>query len=492
MENGILAGMARLSKSRIMNALQCTRRVRLEHQHPELAEVSDAAQAVFATGHAVGELAVALYGGEGGHFIDYGEDLGDALRETRQRMGATPRRPIFEATLEHQGVLVREDVLLPAGEGWRVIEIKATTSLKPQHLQDCAIQAWVHRGAGHRLEGIALGHLDREFVYAGDGDYRGLITEVDLSREVEELQPSVPTWVAQARDALAGAAPDPGVGQHCYQPYECPFVGHCWPADAEYPVQGLKGMRKRLGDWVARGYRDLREVPVDELRGQQLRIARVTRSGKPEIDPAAGRFMRALDYPRYYLDFETVAPAIPVWPDTRPYEALAVQYSCHIERRAGELDHREFLDLSGSAPMRALAEQLIDDLGTHGPVLMFTPYERGVILALAERCRELGPALRAIADRLVDLHPVIREAYYHPDMLGSWSIKAVLPTIAPDLDYTTLAGVSEGQAASAAFLRAIDPGTDAGERERLRQELLEYCRRDTEGMVRLVEFFAAH
>ncbi len=133
---------------------------------------------------------------------------------------------------------------------------------------------------------------------------------------------------------------------------------------------------------------------------------------------------------------------------------------------------------------------MIADLETEGPVLMYTSYERGVIEGLAAMFPDLAEALQAIADRLVDLHPVTKDNYYHPDMVGSWSIKAVLPTIAPDMDYAKLEGIQEGMGASVAYLEAIDPETSAERKEEIREELLKYCKHDTEAMVRLVAFFS--
>ena len=484
--------MIRLSKSRIMSSLQCLKRVHLEVNRPELVEIDAATQAVFDIGHAVGEIAVQAYRGAGGEYIEYEAGLEAAVQRTRELMAAAKPVPIFEATLRHGGVLVREDILLPAGDSWRVVEVKASTSVKAPHVQDCAIQAWVHQGAGYPLDGIALGYVNNQFVYRGDGDFTGFIAEQDLTREVLELQPSVPIWVESAQVAVEGPMPRVPVGQHCFSPYECPFISYCWPMDTQYPILGLKGSRQKLGQFVAAGYRDIREVPLADLSESQLRIARVTRAGDPELSPEAGEFVRALAYPRYYLDFETVGPAIPAWPGTRPYETLPFQYSCHVESAPDAVGHREFLDLSGEPPMRALAEQLIRDLGQSGPVLMYTAYEKGVLLGLAERFADLAGALQAIIDRLVDLYPVTKQCYYHPDMLGSWSIKAVLPTIAPELDYARIDGVKEGNEASAAFLEAIRDETPPEERQRIRGELLRYCQRDTLAMVRLSRFFAAH
>ncbi len=480
-----------LSKSRIMSSLQCLKRVYLEVHRRDLAEFSAAAESAFATGHEVGDMAIRLLGGVNGTYIDYpGGSFAPALRRTRTLLNSLFREPIYEATLESDGVLVREDILLPDGDSWRIIEVKASTRLKPEHVSDCAIQAWVHLNAGVPLSRITLAHIDRQFTYAGDGDYHGLLIENDVTDEVMALLPSVPVWIDHARAAIAGHMPEVPVGLHCASPYECPFMNFCWPRDTPFPVTGLGGGRKRLGEWVSAGYRDIRDVPLDEISSEnQLRIRRITSAGQAELLPGAKQFVRALAYPRFYLDFETVAPAIPRWAGTRPYQVLPFQWSCHIERSDTEQEHAEFIDLSGELPLRRLAETLIDRLESAGPVLMYTDYERRVIDGLAAGLPDLAKALQRISARLVDLHPVARANYYHPDMLGSWSIKAVLPTIAAEMDYAGLGEIHEGTAASAAYLEAIDPATPADRKEEIRHRLLAYCKHDTEALVRLVEFF---
>jgi hypothetical protein len=484
--------MVRLSKSRVMASLQCLRKVWLEVHRRDLAKYSAATQAAFNIGHTVGDIAIEIYGRGRGETIPYnGGSLAPAIRQTRGLMDSLFPEPLFEATLEHEGVLVREDVLLPAGGSWHIIEVKASTKLKPEHEQDCAVQAWVHEGAGYSFERIALAHVDNQFVYEGQGDYSDLLVEEELTETVRGLMPSVPGWVSRAKEAVDGPEPEVAVGQHCFAPYECPFIKYCWPMASQYPVIGLMGAKKKLGKLVVEGYTDIRDVPADKLETENhLRIRRVTRSGKAEILPEAGAFMRDLAYPRYYLDFETVGPPVPVWAGTRPYQVLPFQWSCHVEHKDGPLDHLEFLDLSGAPPMRICAERLISDLGSEGPILVYTTYERGVLNGLMERYPDLAGQLQALVDRLADIAPPIKAAYYHPDMMGSWSLKAVLPTIAPDLDYTALDGVHEGTEASGAYLEAIDPETSSDRREEIRRQLLEYCKYDTLAMVRLVAFFA--
>ena len=480
-----------LSKSRLVSAWQCLKRVHLEKHHPELGVITPQVRSLWATGHEVGAVAQQTWGAPGAVEIEYDRHIGRLVTMTRELIDGGADFPIFEATFRYEGVLVRVDVLLPDAGGWRIIEVKASTSVKDYHVLDCAIQDWVLRNAGIDVTGVSLAHVNNRFVYPGNGDYDGLLLEHDLTEEVRTLEPAVLELVGRARDAVTGPRPDVAVGAHCGSPYDCPFIGFCWPADSEYPIAGLGGGKAKLGEYVALGYRDIRDVPAELITAEtQQRIHRVTCSGEPELLDAARRALEALPYPRYYLDFETIAPAVPFWAGTRPYAALAVQWSCHIEESAGQFRHAEFLDLSGDPPMRPLALALIDALGGEGPVFMWTRYEEGVLKSLAELYPDLEPAIAGIIDRLFDLHPLVRENYYHPDMLGSWSIKSVIPTINPGMDYAKLEGIREGTAASDGFIEAIRPDVGPDRKAELDQQLRRYCRFDTEAMVEIAHFLA--
>jgi predicted RecB family nuclease len=177
-----------------------------------------------------------------------------------------------------------------------------------------------------------------------------------------------------------------------------------------------------------------------------------------------------------------------MWAGTRPYQSLPFQWSCHIEQANGDIDHAEFLDRSGEPPMRLLAEALLATLGNRGPIFSYTGFEKGVISGLSDMFPDLSASLRAVVGRLVDLHKITKEHYYHPAMRGSWSLKAVLPTVAPDLRYDALDEVQHGYAAGLAYLEVIDAATDTARRDELIDALLEYCKLDTLALVRLARF----
>ena len=179
-----------LSKSRLISAWQCLKRVHLEKNHPEFGEVSSQTESLWATGHLVGEISQQLYGTPDSVEIAFDKRLGIMLNKTRELIEGGANFPIFEATFRHEGVLVRVDVLMPDADGWRIIEIKASTSVKEYHVLDCAIQDWVLRNTGIDVTAVSLAHINNRFVYPGDNDYDGILVEHDLTDEVRALEPA--------------------------------------------------------------------------------------------------------------------------------------------------------------------------------------------------------------------------------------------------------------------------------------------------------------
>ncbi len=481
--------MAGLSKSRLMSFLQCPKRLWLEKHQPELAQISAATEAAFATGHEIGDIARQLYDSDGtGTLISGADGMAAALRDTAAALAGPAATPLFEATFERDGLLIRADVL--DRQAKRLVEVKSSTSCKDEHITDCAIQAWVLETSAVAPKLVVLAYVNNQFVYQGEGDYRGLLVERDLSAAIGAQKQKVPAWLAVAKRTVEGDCPDAAIGRRCRAPYACAFIAHCWP-DTDYPLTTLPGVSGRLDALIAQGYKDVRELPAASAGGREAqRVWRVARSGQPEVNDSARKVLAALGWPRYYLDFETIGGAIPRWAGARPYQAIPFQWSLHVESAPGQLDHAECLDLGAELPARAVATALLAAIGTRGPVLTWTGYEKQCLGTLAAFCPELADALAAVVERLVDLHPIVKAAYCHPAMKGSWSIKALLPTIAPDMDYAQLEGVHDGGGAQQAWVDAVAPQTTAARRSELRGQLLRYCAHDTLAMVRVLHFFA--
>ena len=97
----------RLSKSRLNAFRQCPKRLWLEVHRSDLKVESAEVQARYAVGHRVGEIAQLDY--PDGVLIAPGNNLAQALADTP--LALQQGRPLFEATFEHAGLLVRADLL---------------------------------------------------------------------------------------------------------------------------------------------------------------------------------------------------------------------------------------------------------------------------------------------------------------------------------------------------------------------------------------------
>ena len=421
-----------LSKSKIMAGRQCEKRLWLEVYRSDLIEYGSDVEQRFAAGDNVNDIARAQY--PDGVLVSYDHGANAAVEHTRRLLKEQPGTPIFEATFKAHDVLVRVDILKPCREGYELIEVKSSTSVKDHHYADSAVQTWVLESAGIPVKAIYLCHIDNQFVYPGNGDYRGLFRYEDITQKVRELSREVPQWVQRYREMLNGGEPEIETGPQCTDPYSCPFIDYCRGEETEYPLRYMprpRGTRQVMDALTAEGIEDIRDIPEGRLSNEnQKRVRRVTITGEPELTPESAE-ISAYGYPRYYLDFETIQFAVPIWEGTRPYQALPFQWSCHIELARGEFQHEEYLDTSGNSPMRTCAESLIEITGEKGPIFAYSSYEKTVLNALIARYPDLAEDLHKLTDRLVDLLPIVRRTYYHPDMYGSWSIKNVLPTMVP-------------------------------------------------------------
>lgn len=484
----------RLSKSKVIAGRQCLKRLWLQIHKRDVAG-NPGNDLVLAMGHEVGAAAQSVY--PHGVMLGSHENIRDSLTRTQAWVAAKDPAVAFEATFQADNVLVMADVVERKKDGLHLIEVKGSTSVKDYYRDDVAVQTYVMTCAGHQPASVKLRVIDNSFIYRGDGDYAGLFKDEDVTAEATGRTHEVASWVSAQQEMLAGREPDIAMGTQCNLPYACEFqdycLAQCGVVPAEYPVAILPRGGRLIEELESEGYSDLRDVPAARLGTQTLflRVRDASRSGNPYLDPAAAVELGKVGFPRYYLDFEGINPAVPRWAGTRPYQQLPFQWSLHIEQADGSLEHRAYLHTSPDAPMRPAMEQLLAVIGNRGTVFVYNQsYEGGVLTAMAKMFPDLAEQLGAIPKRFIDLLNVARRHYYHPAMKGSWSIKSVLPTIAPELDYGNLGEVQEGGGAQQAFLEIIATDTTGERRSQLIHDLERYCARDTFAMVKIVEVFS--
>jgi predicted RecB family nuclease len=480
-----------LSKSRFIAGLQC--HLRLWHQcyNRELAsEVTPSQQAIFEAGHEVGRLATRLY--PGGTLIE--EDHlhhAEAVETTLAAINNPDVPAIFEAAFTHDDVRIRVDVLERLENGaWNLVEVKSATSVKQVYLSDVAVQFGVLSGSGYNISRAGILHLNNQYVYDGKQlKLDNLFTFSDLTEQVLDLQQEIPSMLAEQKGMLV--APDPPEvlpSRHCTNPYVCEFWDHCTADMPEFWIMYLTGIREeRLIELAALGVEDIRYIPKDfPLTELQERIRSCIVNREEYVAPELDDELTKVEYPIHFLDFETVSPAIPCYPETRPYQAIPFQWSDHVLSEEGDLVHCSYLFKEDTDPREDFAVTLLETLGDSGTVFTYSNYERRMVTELAEYLPQRSGQLLATLDRFKDLQALIKRHFYHTAFYGSFSLKSVLPALVSSMSYDDLL-IQEGTHASLQYLQMLNPETPPEERKKIEEALLAYCSHDTLAMVKIRE-----
>ncbi len=448
-----MASRYRLSKSRFTAGLQCHKQLWWKVHEPDAPELvpSPAQQAVFDQGTRVGEVARTYV--PGGALVDaphnaFARRLATTKRLLEQRVPA-----IYEASFDAGSVYAAVDILERDGDGFRLIEVKSSTKVKDEHLPDVAVQLHVLRAAGLDVACAELMHLNRECAYP---DLADLFVREDVTGAAEAWQPELPELIAGQLRMLAGGLPDVAIGEHCRTPYECPFIGRCWAGVPEHHVSTLYRAPHGGAALIAQGFETIAELPPDGLNAIQARQRVAVLTGRLVVEPGLAHALRVFAPPLAFLDFETVAPAIPVWDGCHPYDQVPVQFSCDVEAAGGTLAHHEWLAEGPGDPRPELARALVAACAGARTVVAYNAhFERGCIERLAEAVPELADDLLAIAARLADPLPIVRAHVYHPDFHGSFSLKSVLPALVPAVPPVVSAELAPGACSSRA---EVSPG----------------------------------
>ena len=478
-----------LSKTTFMYGCQCTKRLHLHKYQPELKNpVDERVQYVKDSGSAIGILAQQLFPGG----VDASPPDTYSYQESvvkTQELIAQGATIIYEAVFQYEGALCALDILVKEGNAWHAYEVKGSAGVKEQHVKDAAFQYFVITHCGITLDDISIVHLNNKYIRKGDIVVQQLFRKQSILKEVVEEQSLIQQKIYQLKNVLTQAQPEIDIGPHCFAPYACDFMNHCWAhipkTDSVFDL-GLNAAWKLYAD----GYLHLDQIPQDYFLSKSV-AQQLThyRSGEPFVNQEALQsFLMSLQYPVYFLDFETVWPGVPEFDNTSPFQQIPFQFSIHVQRSAGDAaEHYEFLGDGKADPRKTFTHEMITALGTTGTILCYNAtFEKTRIKELVKLFPQYEAQLQEITTRIADLMtPFQKRWYYHPEFKGNYSIKNVLPVLCPDLRYDTLP-IREGDTASKVYaqLKLQDKDTGALQRE----DLLAYCKMDTLAMVRILDW----
>lgn len=412
-----------------------------------------------------------------------------AAQVTAELLDMPSTGTLFEAAFVVGKFVGRADILKREAGGWHVLEVKSsfsdTTGIEGL-IDDLAYTVFVLRRSGLSVQKASLVLLSRGFRY-GDGSDR-LFEIVDKTVEadtrVAEFEETADSIV---RTLFSDDRPSPVLVSECR---DCEFFKtDCLGVGVLHSVLEIPGLHHtKLKRLSAAGIIDLSKLPNDlNLNDRQESARTATIAGTLSVKPGLVAALHSLQWPCYYLDFETMTTVMPVYDGHGCHRQVLTQFSIHRKHALdAEPSHSDYLADATRACERILAEALIRELGDRGSIIVYSTFEKTCIRGLRDAFPDLAPALQQILDRLTDILPIVRDHVSHPGFRGSFSIKKVLPTLIPTLSYRDLE-VADGETAIARFARMARAEISCENIEITRQYLLKYCKLDTFAMVQLHE-----
>ncbi len=445
--------MRLLSKSAFMYGKQCPKRLFLHYFKPQVKDPMDEdQQAIFQRGTDIGQLALQLF--PGGFNAQQNEPFHSMVTVNNTKKLLKHYDVIYEAAFEANGLICAVDMLVKRNGKYYAYEVKGTNSVKPTHLADAAFQYYVLTQSSINVAAFSIVHFNRDYVRMGAINVNQLFTATEITEQVISMQTEIDKHAAQLKILLQNKVePDILMGNHCNNPYPCNFQNYC-------------------------------SALMPELEEEPAYIA----SEQIMLDPGAVKsWFKQLKYPLYYLDFETVMYGVPEFDYSSPYQQIPFQFSLHVQSKLNApIHHVGFLGNGLTDPREELIKDLLQGIGNSGSIVVWNAtFERSCLQKLAINFPQYAKPIEGIINRLVDLMVPFRnqsiksEAFY-----GSYSIKAVLPVMIPELSYQNLE-IQDGGTASTIYAALKD--LDETEREKYRKQLLAYCELDTLAMLKILE-----
>jgi hypothetical protein len=394
---------------------------------------------------------------------------------------------LLDAVFEHAGARVEIDVLeRAAGDSWRIVLLVADERAREADRERAGLTAFTLRGCGLRAGRIEIWLPDAARARGpGPIDWSLFFRRLDVTRDAGLLAADAPADLARLGAVLTASAP-PRIepSPHCFRPARCPHRADCTRPFALDWIGHLPRLRPELRHQLGEcGVRRIDEIPEDvSLAPEQRAARRALRAGGLWISAQLGQVLSGFGPPAAFLDFEAFAPAIPLYPDTRPFQAIPVQWSLRVLDPSGRTARAEFLaDLDGD-PRPAFAEALLEAAGPPElPVVVYSPFESEVLAELARVLPARADRLMRLRARLRDLQGVVRLHAYHAEQRGAYGLKRVLPAFVPDFCWDDL-GVAGGGAAHDTWLALARGELAPVAAGRARSDLAAYCARDTEAL----------
>ena len=400
----------------------------------------------------------------------------------------------FQQTVESNGFLARADITVSLGEKIvDIFEVKASTKVKPEHVYDIAFQKMVFEMAGYKVKNTYIIHVNNQYVKDGELDLKKLFVLQNVGTEVRKMLSSVHI---QATAAMTFQSKRLIKNAHhlCAAKSECAFRQKYCAKLPDYNIFNIARIsEKKLKTLIEKDTYDINRISLKQFKFSAKQTLQIEVAKEERIDIKKDEIktiLKGLEYPLYFLDYETYSYVIPAQDGVAPYQQMIFQYSLHtIEKQGAKPTHHEYLLRKKDEPVEDLIKDLQKNIALKGGTVVVwnKGFEKSRNKETAVMLPKYADFLNSVNERVYDLMEVFSKGLYiHHGFKGRASIKKVLPVLCPELSYSDL-DIQNGGAAVIQWHKVVSEIYDDEEKATIFNALLKYCELDTWAMVRIWE-----
>ncbi|MGZ4103478.1 MAG: DUF2779 domain-containing protein [Bacteroidia bacterium] len=481
-----------LSKTSFLKSVQCPKAFFLYKKHYNLRDpLSAEKQSIFNRGHKVGNLAQTLFPGGIDVSPTHVFKFADSVEKTKELI-ASGQEVIYEAAFIFDSTLVAIDILVKRGDLWFAYEVKSSIKISQAYVMDAALQYYVIKNCLPELEDISLVNLNENYVLGDKPDVQNLFKFTSVKKDAERNFDFIKHHIAAAKlTYYKDELPDVKIGEQCFSPYACDFLGTCWKHTVANNVFEFSGVsKKQAAEWLAKGFVHINEIPDEELTGKTQMLVRSFKEQKEICDKEKIRnFLNTISYPLAIADMEFYTPAIPKYKGNKPFELSPFLFSLkRIEKKDGSAAEQFFFHELDTNPEKDFVEQLISFTNDISCILVFdTGQEIAALNTIAKHHPQYKKEIEQIKKKFIDLADVFTHLwYYHPMQKGSTSLKKIHQSIFGEDIYEGLP-VNSGMLASYRYDDYLKE-PDLFVKQEIKESLINYCQTDTRAVLELFDF----